>query len=65
MKHRTIQRGVRIGALTALLLTMTTAARTQSWVSFADNTRYLALGDSLSAGYGAKPATQGFVFRLY
>ena len=25
----------------------------------------MALGDSLSAGYGAKPATQGFVFRLY
>ena len=25
----------------------------------------MALGDSLSAGYGAHPATQGFVYQLY
>jgi len=40
-------------------------AQAQPWTSFDDNTRYLALGDSLSAGYGAKPATQGFVYQLY
>jgi lysophospholipase L1-like esterase len=40
-------------------------AAAQPWVSFDSNTRYLAMGDSLSAGYAAKPATQGFVFRLY
>ena len=32
---------------------------------FADDTRYIALGDSLAAGYGAQPATQGYVYQLY
>jgi lysophospholipase L1-like esterase len=40
-------------------------AQAQPWTSFDDNTRYLALGDSLSASYGAKPVTQGFVYQLY
>jgi lysophospholipase L1-like esterase len=34
------------------------------WV-FGDDTRYMALGDSLAAGYGAQPVTQGYVYRLY
>src|SRR5512136_2493886 len=65
MKCRIAKNNVLIGTLTVLLLTVTPAVSGQSWVSFDDNTRYLALGDSLSAGYGAKPATQGFVFRLH
>jgi lysophospholipase L1-like esterase len=40
-------------------------AQAQPWTSFENNTRYLALGDSLSAGYGAIPATQGFVYQVY
>ena len=32
---------------------------------FANNTRYMAMGDSLAAGYGAVPATQGYVYLLY
>ncbi len=32
---------------------------------FADNTRYMAMGDSLPAGYGAVPATQGYAYLLY
>ena len=32
---------------------------------FADNTRYMAMGDSLVAGYGAIPATQGYAYLLY
>lgn len=32
---------------------------------FEGHTRYMALGDSLVAGYGALPATQGYVYRLY
>ena len=32
---------------------------------FNNNTRYMALGDSLVAGYGAVPATQGYVYLLY
>jgi len=31
----------------------------------ADATRYLALGDSLAAGYLAVPVTKGYVYRLY
>jgi lysophospholipase L1-like esterase len=31
---------------------------------FDNNTRYMALGDSLVAGYGAVPATQGYVYLL-
>ncbi len=29
------------------------------------HTRYMALGDSIAAGYGAIPATQGYVYLLY
>ncbi len=32
---------------------------------FDTHTRYMALGDSLVAGYGAVPATQGYVYLLY
>ena len=32
---------------------------------FDQHTRYKALGDSLAAGYGAVPATQGYVYLLY
>ncbi|MDX1513786.1 MAG: SGNH/GDSL hydrolase family protein, partial [Gammaproteobacteria bacterium] len=32
---------------------------------FTDDTRYMALGDSLAAGYGAQPAIQGYVYPLY
>ena len=32
---------------------------------FSGHTRYMVIGDSLSAGYGAIPQTQGFAYRLY
>lgn len=32
---------------------------------FQQHTRYMALGDSLAAGYGAIPATNGYVYLLY
>jgi lysophospholipase L1-like esterase len=32
---------------------------------FDSHTRYMAMGDSLSAGYGAVPATEGFAYLLY
>jgi lysophospholipase L1-like esterase len=32
---------------------------------FTGHTRYMALGDSIAAGYGAIPATQGYVYLLY
>lgn len=40
------------------------AVAAPTW-SLADDTRYMALGDSLAAGYGAHPATMGYVYRLY
>ncbi len=48
----------------AIAVSAATPALAVPW-QFADNTRYLAMGDSLSAGYGALPATQGFAYLLY
>jgi lysophospholipase L1-like esterase len=54
------------GSIVAVLvLSLALAHAAQYWTSYNDNTRYLALGDSLSAGYGAHPATNGFVYKLY
>ena len=52
-------------ALLALAFSLMPLAQAQPWVSFQTHTRYMALGDSISAGYGAMPATQGFVYQLY
>lgn len=65
MQTTTVRFPILKGAIALLSLTMSIGVSAQPWVSFDDNTRYLALGDSLSAGYAAKPTTQGFVFRLY
>lgn len=51
--------------LLALAFSLAPLAQAQYWVSFEDDTRYMALGDSISAGYAAMPATQGFVYQLY
>jgi len=64
MKGKWSHRFAIAGLFLGILLTAT-AARAQYWVSFGDDTRYMALGDSLSAGYGARRATQGFVYELY
>jgi lysophospholipase L1-like esterase len=61
--HR--QRIIPAPAATLLLLAAAAASWAQPWTSFDNNTRYLALGDSLSAGFEAKPVTQGFVYQLY
>ena len=65
MTKGTWSRCTVIVALCLGVLMTASTAYAQYWVSFADNTRYMALGDSLSAGYGAHPATQGFVYGLY
>jgi lysophospholipase L1-like esterase len=41
------------------------AARADVPWTFSDNTRYMSLGDSLAAGYGAMPTTQGYAYLLY
>lgn len=48
-----------------LLLTVPLAAHAELPWEFDEHTRYMALGDSLAAGYGAVPATQGYVYQLY
>lgn len=48
-----------------LITTITPAAWAQYWVSFASDTRYVALGDSLTSGYASHPVTQGFAYELY
>lgn len=58
-------RRASIGVLFLVVLLAAPVAWAQYWVSVGDHTRYMALGDSLSAGYLAHPATQGFVYRLY
>lgn len=41
------------------------AVRAELPWQFESHTRYMSMGDSLSAGYGAIPVTEGFVYRLY
>lgn len=50
--------------LLVALLPAGTAVAEQPW-TFSNNTRYMALGDSLAAGYGATPTTQGYAYQLY
>ena len=65
MKTNNFQNMVCTIALAIFAFAAVPTAWGQPWVSFDDNTRYLALGDSLSAGFEAKPVTQGFVYQLY
>jgi acyl-CoA thioesterase I len=51
-------------ALLALALVACPAMAEPPW-TFSNNTRYLSLGDSLAAGYGAIPVTQGYAYLLY
>ena len=47
------------------LLLLPLSVRAELPWQFDQHTRYMALGDSLAAGYGAVPATQGYVYLLY
>ncbi|RPJ79013.1 MAG: SGNH/GDSL hydrolase family protein [Acidobacteria bacterium] len=50
----------------AVALLIAPAAGAQSPQQFApDATRYMALGDSIAAGYKAMPVTEGYAYRLY
>ena len=53
----------RIVCVATILLPLGVSAEVP-W-QFADKTRYMAMGDSLAAGYGAIPATQGYAYLLY
>lgn len=51
-------------AAAALVLVSTVSRADVPW-TFSNDTRYLAMGDSLAAGYGAIPTTQGYAYLLY
>lgn len=52
-------------AYAAALLAFSSPARAQSPADLDDNAHFLVMGDSLSAGEGALPATQGYAYLLY
>ena len=54
----------RLAVCAFLLLISAIAHAAQPW-PLGNNTRYLAMGDSLSSGYGATPVTNGYAYLLY
>ncbi len=64
MGVRFVRRGM-LWAVAAAVLALPAAAPAELPWQFDRHTRYMALGDSLVAGYGAIPATQGYVYLLY
>ena len=57
-------RKLLFAAAAALLFVSRFAHAEVPW-TFSNDTRYLAMGDSLAAGYGAIPVTQGYAYLLY
>lgn len=53
------------GAAAATLLLVSSFADAEVPWTFSNNTRYLAMGDSLAAGFGAIPVTNGYAYLLY
>src|SRR2546429_9756313 len=49
----------------ALLAPPPLARAEHCWVDAQSHTRYMALGDSIAAGRGAMPQTDGYVYLLY
>jgi lysophospholipase L1-like esterase len=52
-------------AATAALLLVSSFAQAEIPWTLSNNTRYLAMGDSLASGLGAIPVTQGYAYLLY
>jgi lysophospholipase L1-like esterase len=49
----------------ACCITLALPAGAEPPWTFENDTRYMGLGDSLAAGFGAQPATRGYVYQLY
>ena len=56
---------MRVKLALVMFLALSGAAQAQQPWTFSNNTRFLALGDSLTAGYGATPVTNGYAYELY
>jgi hypothetical protein len=55
----------RLALLTAFVVALACPAPARAQISFPLDAYYVALGDSVAAGTGALPATNGYVYRLY
>jgi lysophospholipase L1-like esterase len=53
------------GTAAATLILFSSFAHAENPLTFSNNTRYLAMGDSLATGFGAIPMTQGYAYLLY
>jgi lysophospholipase L1-like esterase len=62
-----MSKGVRASALASIVLFLAaaTTAPARAQVVADDATRYMAMGDSIAAGFKAQPATNGYAFLLY
>lgn len=60
-----MRRKFLIAVLGAAAVLFSAATQAQQPWTFNNNLRYLALGDSLTAGYGATPVTSGYAYQLY
>ena len=56
---------MRVKLALVMFIALSGAAQAQQPWTFGNNTRFLALGDSLTAGYGATPVTNGYAYELY
>jgi len=56
---------MRVKLALVMFIALSGAAQAQQPWTFSNNTRFLALGDSLTAGYGATPVTNGYAYELY
>jgi lysophospholipase L1-like esterase len=63
MSRRVLRTAFGTLALTALVAGSAAAQSPQQFAP--DATRYMALGDSIAAGYKAMPVTEGYAYRLY
>ena len=65
MEDCSMMRGITVAGLCLMMaLTLAPVMANPPWAN-ANDIRYMALGDSLAAGFAANPATQGYVYRLY
>jgi len=65
MKEDTMLGKLSLNVCIFIVLTFAALAQAAQPWTFDNNTRYLAMGDSLTAGQGATPVTQGYAYQLY
>ena len=55
----------KLAGLVVVLLLLPALAHAELPWQTDEHTRYMGMGDSLAAGFGAVPATHGYVYLLY